>query len=444
MSNAEGELLFYSNGCEIRNAQHEVIPGSDPLLPGEDDDIFCSASFAAMVTAQTMLSLPFEIGTDTTLFYIYQTRAMFKKVDSSVDLYSVYREHLLIENNNNLEIIYNDSATSSNYIYTGFTQAIKHSNNRDWWLIYPLHLQKKFESVLITASGSRGGQDTVLSPYQGEILPNSGKVTGQMAASPNGNYLALFLEGREFFYLSFDRQSGKLNVLNRTKLNVSDVLGKRGVQFSPNGRFIYLGIDSFLYQLDTESPEFPNNPLLIAKTSKDHPSGRKDDFSLMQLGPDCKIYINTFSNTDFYHVIHRPNEKGEDCMVEVRGIRLKTLNNRTIPLYPNYRLGTEEENWCDSVIDDTTAVSDPYLPSHKWQIWPNPAQHTLQIGHEDGNFGLNALRIYNTQGQLVKSASFNALSTTYKTSVVDLPSGLYFVELHPRFGRTTTLRMVKR
>jgi hypothetical protein len=165
----------------------------------------------------------------------------------------------------------------------------------------------------------------------------------------------------------------------------------------------------------------------------------------MQLGPDCKIYINTFSNTDFYHVIHRPNEKGEDCMVEVRAIRLKTLNERTIPLFPNYRLGTPEENWCDSILDDTTSTTFQFQEKQKyWQIWPNPVQHTLHIGHEDGNFGLNAVHIYNTQGQLVKSASFNALSTTYTMNVVDLPAGLYFVELHPRFDRTTTLRMVKR
>ena len=109
------------------------------------------------------------------------------------------------------------------------------------------------------------------------------------------------------------------------------------------------------------------------------------------------------------------------------------------------RLGTSQENWCDSIFDDTTSSTQQlYEQQNHWKIWPNPVQHSLHIGHEDGNFGLNAVRIYNAQGQLVKSASFDALSTTYTTSVVDLPSGLYFVELHPRFGRSTTLRMVKR
>jgi hypothetical protein len=444
MSNAEGELLFYSNGCEIRNAQHELIPGSDPLLPGEDDDIFCSSSIAAMPLPQTMLALPFEISSDSTLYYIYQSRDTFRSVDSVNDYYSILEEHLLIEDTNNLQLNYHDSTVSDTYIYTGFLQAIKHANNKDWWLIYPLHLQARFESVLITISGSEGGAYKVMSDYSSPSIDREGRITGQLAASLNGSRLAMFLDNSEFFYLSFNRQTGKIEVLNRDTLSIQDKLGSRGTQFSPNGRFIYLSIDSFVYQLDTESSNFPTDPELIATTFKDHPSGRKDDFCTMQMGPDCKIYISTLGNTDFYHVIHRPNEKGPDCMVEVRGIRLKTLNDWTIPLFPNYRLGTPEENWCDSISDDTTAVTDPYLPSHKWQIWPNPTNGELNIGHEDGNFGLNALRIYNTQGQLVKSASFNALSTTYTTSVVDLPSGLYFVELHPRFGRTTTLRMVKR
>lgn len=436
MSNAEGELLFYSNGCEIKNAQHQTIPGSDPLIPGEDDDIFCSSSLAAMVLAQTMICLPFEISPDTTLYYIYQIRDTIKEVDSLINLYSVYREHLVKEYNNSLKLIYNDSATTPNYIYTGFTQAIKHKNNKDWWLIYPHHLQKYFESVLITDSGSRGGQDTVLSPYQGEILLNSGMVTGQMAVSPNGANMALFLEGREFFYLAFNRQTGKIKVISRTKLNVSDALGKRGVQFSPNGRFIYLGVDSFLYQLDTESTEFPNDPILVAKTLKDHPSGRKDDFSLMQLGPDCKIYINTFSNTDFYHVIHRPNEKGQACMVEVRGIRLKTLNNRTIPLFPNYRLGTPEENLCDSIFDDTTSSSyQLHEQQKKWQLWPNPADKNVKITHEDGNFGLESVEIYTFQGQMIQQQSFEALNITYEMNVSSLPEGMYMLKIQPKVGR---------
>jgi hypothetical protein len=412
-------------------------------LPGEDDDIFCSASFAAMPLPQTMLALPFEISSDSTLYYIYQSRDTFGNINGVEDLYGEFREHLISEYNGELTLRYKDSLVTGNYNYTGFFDAVKHANNEDWWLIYPFHSQNAFESVLITDSGSRGGMLHVTSNYSAPKISRFGLSSGQLDANLQGNRLAMFLENSEFFYLSFNRQTGKIEVLHRDTLPISDA-SFRGVQFSPNDRFIYLSADSFVYQLDTESPEFPNNPLLVAKTFKDHPSGRKDDFSLMQLGPDCKIYITTLSNTDFYHLIHRPNEKGQDCMVEVRGTRLKTLNDVTIPLFPNYRLGTTEENWCDSISDDTTAVSDPYLPSHKWQIWPNPAQHNLHIGHEDGNFGLNALRIYNTQGQLVKSASFNALSTTYTTSVVDLPSGLYFVELHPQFGRITTLRMVKR
>ena len=41
MSDREGNLLFYSNGCKLWDADHNVIPGSDPLLPGEFHEEWC-------------------------------------------------------------------------------------------------------------------------------------------------------------------------------------------------------------------------------------------------------------------------------------------------------------------------------------------------------------------------------------------------------------------
>lgn len=444
MSNEEGDLLFYSNGCEIRDANHQVIPGSDPLLPGYMNDTYCTEVFPAMPLPQSMIVLPFQINEDSTFYYIYQERDSIFKINDVFGVYGYFEEHLLISENDTPTLAYKDSSITGTYVYTGFVTAVKHANNHDWWLIYPKELINEVESILVTKKGARRGNGKVISTYPSPQIHQNGGASGQMVANLQGDKIALFSKKNEFLYFAFDRQSGQLNLLNRDTLSIPLVeLGTRGAQFSPNGRFIYLGTDSFLYQLDTESPAFPTDPVLVAQTKNDDPSGRYDEFSLMQMGPNCKIYIMTATNTDFYHVIHRPNEKGEDCMVGIREIKLKTLNNMTIPLFPNYRLGTSQENWCDSIFDDTTSSSFQFQDHQKqWHIWPNPADEFVKLGHEDGNFGLEAVEIYTFQGQMVRQRSFDALSITYEMNVADLPEGIYLMKLRPKVGREEWHKMV--
>ena len=67
MSDREGNLLFYSNGCKLWDADHQVIPGSDPLLPGEFHEEWCvGGSWKGMPRVRTMIGLPFELSEDST------------------------------------------------------------------------------------------------------------------------------------------------------------------------------------------------------------------------------------------------------------------------------------------------------------------------------------------------------------------------------------------
>ena len=216
----------------------------------------------------------------------------------------------------------------------------------------------------------------------------------------------------------------------------------RGAQISPDGRFIYVSVDSLLYQLDTEEENFPNNAEEVAFTDRAHPSGRKDDISLMQMGRDCKIYIMTKSNTDFFHIIHRPDEKGEASMPDIRGIRLPTLNSTTIPTFPNYRLGTLYENWCDSL----TSSSDPPVrspASGRWLLWPNPTVDQISLAHTTDMEDMHSVVIYDQMGRQVLERRFRQLRPTYQLDISALSAGLYYVRMTTSVGETQTVKLVK-
>ena len=317
-------------------------------------------------------------------------------------------------------------------------------------MIHPLYddtlfnAKASFESILINDHGSRGGEEVVESNGSELELNPRGRASGQLVSDLSGSQLASVGVGNEFLYMDFDRETGEIDMMVRDSLALWDppYITFRGAQFSPSGRFIYLSVDSLLYQLDTEGANFPNNAEKIAFTDRAHPSGRKDDISFMQMGRDCKIYIMTKSNTDFFHIIHRPDEKGEASMPDIRGIRLPTLNSTTIPTFPNYRLGTLYENWCDSL----TSSSDPPVrspASGRWLLWPNPTVDQISLAHTTDMEDMHYVVIYNQMGRQVLERHFRQLRPTYQLDVSALSAGLYYVRMITSEGETQTVKLVK-
>lgn len=61
VSDFEGNLLFYSNGCDIQNAAHQIMENGDSLNVGETHDYYCDVEEGWGVfpgSVQSMLALP--------------------------------------------------------------------------------------------------------------------------------------------------------------------------------------------------------------------------------------------------------------------------------------------------------------------------------------------------------------------------------------------------
>ena len=61
MCNGVGDLAFYSDGCQIADADHSIMPGGDSINPGIVHDIYCSGY---NLTIQSMLPLPAALDPD--------------------------------------------------------------------------------------------------------------------------------------------------------------------------------------------------------------------------------------------------------------------------------------------------------------------------------------------------------------------------------------------
>jgi hypothetical protein len=111
-----------------------------------------------------------------------------------------------------------------------------------------------------------------------------------------------------------------------------------GAVISPNSKVLYIPTDEHLYQFHLESEDIEASKILI-DTFDGYASPFSTLFYNAQLAPDCKIYINTFATVDVLHVIHNPNELGQACNFEQHAVQLPFNHLRSLPHFPNYRLG---------------------------------------------------------------------------------------------------------
>ncbi len=182
ISDSAGNLLFYTNGCFVANREHEIINNS-LINPGEAHDAQCGENGDDGYTVQQgTLFLPAP-GDDSTYYLLHE----YLEYDWSSS-FPVYINELLftklkVSSNDSLGVILevNESLVKDTLTYGAMT-AVKHANNKDWWIIEQKIMSNKYYAVLLTENGFEG-------PFEQEIgLPIDlfGEATGQAVFSPDG------------------------------------------------------------------------------------------------------------------------------------------------------------------------------------------------------------------------------------------------------------------
>ncbi|MFN8298618.1 MAG: T9SS type A sorting domain-containing protein [Chitinophagales bacterium] len=415
-----GNLLFYTNGIYIANSLDEKIENSDSLNWGGIIYLVNPGIYKyGYRTFQGIVAL--EDPGVSNQYYIINT-VIDTTAAGPLDIKKVVYHKLSLNANGGLGRVLDRNQTIIDGELSMEMAVIRHANGRDWWIIVRQQNTNCYKRILLSATGITAIQPDIC---LGQVFPNYD--VGSFAVSPDGARVAHYCPRNGVQIFDFDRCEGLLtNVLHIATPGLFDssyYFG--GLCFSPSGRFLYLGATAYVFQYDTWAIDVAGSVDTVAVyDGAMNPFGSY--FITMQMGPDGKIYESCGNAENVYHIIERPDEKGDSCLFIQHGIHLPTYSCG-VPNFPNYRLGALAGSPCDTL----THIGAPTLSDLQIKLYPNPASEYVVIdyGTIDWGKGKADLQLTNWLGQLVYEQPLPMYSGFQKVAVAGFASGDYTVTI---------------
>ena len=413
ISNEFGELIFYSNGCFVADATHETMENGDWINPGLVHNVQCQYGYTAGTQSCLILPMPEH----PNIYYFFHKHLIYipeLKTDSL--LYSVVD---MTGNGGLGKVTQKNEVAIAENPAAGELTAIKHSNGIDWWIITQKNLINKYNTLLLTPEGFEG-------PYEQEIgnIPViGGRGSSQIIFSPDGEKLARFNVVDQLWLFDFDRSTGQLS--NFEHYVIDTLPGVTGAAFSSNSRFLYLSVRNHLFQFDMYAPDLLESKVLIDSWDG-FGTPLPAAFYKMQLGPDCRIYMNSTNSVSVLHVIHHPNRKGQACEFEQHGIQLPANHFISIPHFPYYRMDTDEP-----ICDSSLMVATPQIiwSAQSLNVFPNPAYDILNVELFEPFRKEGEMILYDGMGKIAVHFELGKGESEFKFSTDGLVSGIYFYRI---------------
>ena len=409
MPDTLGNILFYTNGCYIANADGDTMLHGGGINPGEMHDFTCPTSGYASPLGAMILQMP----ANPNLYYLFHMGVRYgpeRRLGYGPFYFTVVDMSL---NGGKGEVI-----SKNNVIADGDFEpfvAVRHGNGRDWWLVFPEYGTNKYNKFLFSPIGLQ----TLDIQQIGQ--PLSCRYIGSSAFSPNGLRYAR-QQHCGVVAMDFDRCSGQFSNSHYLPLP-ANAFGGGGVAFDKNGDRLFVST-----QLSIQSANMnQTNPQLDTLVGSIDIAG--SSLHLMQYGPNGKIYLSNLGRGKFYHVINKPDES--EIGFNQRGYELTSYAIRTLPNYPNYRLYDMPESICDTLgINTPTSVNEESTKQEpEIMLYPNPAGETLHLQTESA---IETLRIFDATGREMRSFSVIPSKEGATVHIRQLPGGMYYLVLRSK------------
>lgn len=413
-----GNLLFYSNGIYMAKADHTPILNSGGMSPS---GINSYHSEYGLPVNQGVLILP--LPNSDNLFYILHSALNLN--EDQTDIFSgelfysiVDVEHPIFEGGWLME---KNVSLLTDTLETGNLTSCRHANGRDWWILVNEHNSNRFYRFLLSPEGIQLiGNQEIGEPIESGLGQNIFSPDGSKFVKSNGELV--YDHNKRLDIFDFDRCTGLLS--NHQNLVFGDTSATSGIAISPNSRYLYATLSFYTFQFDLEAEDILASKDTVAIFDGFEPyPGFLTAFSYPQLAPNGKIYITTNFSLNYLHVIHNPDEPGEDCNFEQHGITLPTINDNSIPHFPNFRLGPLEGSPCDTLSFVSTTIEE--LSSDEFSIYPNPTNQYLTIKVNNNKQKPIIWHLYNQLGQIVQSANLES-NNELTIDLGNLSRGIYF------------------
>ena len=348
ISDANGNLLFYTDGSAVYNANHTVMPNGAGLN-GDD-----SSTQSAIIVKKPGTTDIYTIFTVVDLAGLEGFQ--YSEVDMTLDggLGDVV-------------------ATAKNIaIYTPTCEkvtAVSHSNGSDFWIVTQEYNGSNFRAYLYDNTGI----STTFTSSSSDFTPaNPQESLGYLRSNVQGTRIAIATYTANVVKVyDFNNSTGMAS--NPISLPVTN---SYGLEFSPNGEYLYVG------EVSSAVNNITQYDLLAGSETDIQNSGtvvgsNNTGVGALQLAPDGKIYI-AYSNSTFLGTISSPDVQGIGCDFVENGFPLapNTVSRLGLPTFYNNITApnpppTVTLNICqgDSI---TLSNPDPTFTNHNWALVNDP------------------------------------------------------------------------
>jgi gliding motility-associated-like protein len=304
ISDALGNLLFYSDGAKVYNKNHVQMPNGFGLFGGT----LQSSAQACIIIKQPGNANIYYIFTVQENGGIEGFRYSTVDINLNAGLGDVVLKNVLI-----------------NTTTTEKVAATYHCNGVDIWISAHDGSSNQFRSLLLSNAGlgapviSAVGSSITTDPLYLEMGP------GTMKFSPIGNKLVLTntTAPNLLQLFNFNNSTGVFSnpqtIFNQPSYTAT-FEGQYGAEFSPNGNVLYTTDFNYLHQYDISS----GIAATIIATKITLGTATTGNYGQLQLGPDGKIYSAESRNT-FIGVINAPNTLGLGCNYNPNALNLDPL-----------------------------------------------------------------------------------------------------------------------
>ena len=423
--NENGELLFYTNGCAVMNRNHQIMPHGDTLNHSSFKESTgwanCKLGYPGV---QNILILD-DPANESGYYIIHKT---WVKVENQVSSYKRELRNTYVDldlDQGMGDVTYFDSIVTNDQILSSYLTAIKHVNQKDWWIIQPIIGTEEFATFLVDSNGINRMPNQNSNQYYSYWFSGS---LGTSRFSPDGSKYVYYNRHDNIHLYDFDRESGVLDnhqfiELFPVKLDSTNYQ-YGSVEWSSDSRFMYITNRDSLHQIDTWEPDIDNDGIRLIDVYNGTLDPFTTTFRIMTLAPDCKIYICSGNGSYSYHVINEPNFLGAECNFVQNGINLPiAAGPANLPLHPRWRVDEDEK--CDETITSVFGLDVYYR--RDLDIYPNPVHQDLNITISEQQSG--QVIIYDMEGKiLIGPILVSNHSDIHQVDVSALSSGTYIVE----------------
>ncbi len=411
-----GELIFYTDGKYVFNAQHELVD-IDPSTP-QYEDLGAHPSSSQAVAISVVPKQPY-------LNYLIFSNPTGAFASSSGSGPITYRYYNLSNNSfSNSELL--PGSYSNTHVSEGMKILPCETNHDILWLITSLHPGINGNNKYIVY---KIYQNTVF--YHNEFSFGPQKICVSQNASPiltiaytnASDTIGITTVGfalqhtSRIFTCKFDNANGQFftDTYKEYDPGYSTIPSIYDLEFSPNGRFLYYSVyyttstENKLFQLDLNDATL--YPTLVSAFNYRYAGG-------LQTGPDGLVYhiydAGTFSNNVRIGRILQPDNKylpGTTNFASFYQMNFKTYTNLWScgfceflllpPSYSNVENSVGEKNF---------------------SFYPNPVYDWMKIVTEQST----KINIYDLDGTIVKT--FLTDTPILNIKLVDIKSGVYILE----------------